>query len=644
MTRLLLLVNRCRLACLLLLLVVMTTSGCAAVTLKPVKPRAYLEARRGDALTTGRLSDSTIESLRLLGLDSTGCLKDHRKCVEALLQEGALTSERGLSAAAEVSLLQSLKRERNTGEIMPDATLSGWLETARYAYAYLFFSGRSPDKRAFEDGQTQVRDYYNYATEQVVAGLFQRYRQVMPEGDTSTRLPAPRPWQVGLDVSGLGPMEQIPMPQALIPASKIHFKGLRSVYRRDGFGTEMVAVLPNLEHGVAAAANAMVTTGGFSEMHTPNITAVLRFEGDALERVLTTSHVTLEGYDPLQSGSAQFGGHEVPLAANYTAGYGVWLAGSGFAGQSLRTLFGMAEGLNEPRLFMLQPYDPNRRVLLLMHGLGSSPEAWVNLANEIVGDAALRQRYQIWMMYYPTNLPLPYNHIAIRRTVEEALNVLDPARSNPASHHMVLVGHSMGGVLARLMISSSAGDRLWHRLFGDLKQDADQRARRKLWQLLHFDPMPEVGRAVFIAAPQRGTAAANGMLASVVRRLVGLPKSLVNRFSDVLDITSDLPNRLPTSMDNLRESDPFIQAAADLPISTKLPYHSVIARRSNKGEVALSDDGFVAYASAHMEGAISEKVIFSGHSVQETPAAILEIRRILREDANSIGRVRSIKN
>jgi hypothetical protein len=40
----------------------------------------------------------------------------------------------------------------------------------------------------------------------------------------------------------------------------------------------------------------------------------------------------------------------------------------------------------------------------------------------------------------------------------------------------------------------------------------------------------------------------------------------------------------------------------------------------------------VPYRSAHLAGARSEKVIVAGHSVQETPQAILEIRRILHED------------
>lgn len=52
---------------------------------------------------------------------------------------------------------------------------------------------------------------------------------------------------------------------------------------------------------------------------------------------------------------------------------------------------------------------------------------------------------------------------------------------------------------------------------------------------------------------------------------------------------------------------------------------------SKSNDPALMTDGIVPYKSAHLNGAVSEKVIKSGHSVQETPEAILELRRILRQ-------------
>ncbi|MGF6612496.1 hypothetical protein OKW45_007484 [Paraburkholderia sp. WSM4175] len=92
-----------------------------------------------------------------------------------------------------------------------------------------------------------------------------------------------------------------------------------------------------------------------------------------------------------------------------SAGYGIWLARSGFAGQSLRTLFGRAHGIDTPRIYMMQPFDPNRRIILMLLGLASSPEAWVNVANDIQGDEVLRQHFQVWQVYYPTNVPILVN-------------------------------------------------------------------------------------------------------------------------------------------------------------------------------------------------------------------------------------------
>ena len=95
--------------------------------------------------------------------------------------------------------------------------------------------------------------------------------------------------------------------------------------------------------------------------------------------------------------------------------------------------------------------------------------------------------------------------------------------------------------------------------------------------------------------------------------------------------------QIPNSIDNLKASDPFVKAAGALPITPGLKYHSIIAQRKPEVPLQQSDDGLVPYWSAHLDGAVSEKVIISGHSVQETPQAVLEIRRILREDLKEVG-------
>jgi len=134
----------------------------------------------------------------------------------------------------------------------------------------------------------------------------------------------------------------------------------------------------------------------FSEMSSINATALLRFKGDTLQQVLDTTQVLFDVYSPESTESVDLHGEKVPLAGNFTAAYGMWLAQSGFATQSLRTLFGLSEGIAGPHMYLMQPWDPNRRIIFMLHGLGSSPEAWVNVANEILGDPELRRHFQVW--------------------------------------------------------------------------------------------------------------------------------------------------------------------------------------------------------------------------------------------------------
>lgn len=82
-------------------------------------------------------------------------------------------------------------------------------------------------------------------------------------------------------------------------------------------------------------------------------------------------------------------------------------------------------------------------------------------------------------------------------------------------------------------------------------------------------------------------------------------------------------------IDNLSDRDPFIRLSSDLPISPRVRYHSIIGNNTPQMPLNESSGGVVPYTSAHLDGADSKKVIASGHSVQETPEAIIEIRRIL---------------
>lgn len=622
------------------------SSGCAMVTMKQVAPTDYLASKRGDVLTSGKLSAASQETLSVIGLDEDLCAKDVATCQKTLEDTEVLPEEQRLSALSELWVKTALglspKPKDRDKHPMPDAALDAWLEAARYAYAYLFFSGRTPSERAFEDRQTQVRDYYNYAAEQTAAVVFKRARESALDGEDYNAPVAGERWTLTSDFDEL----RMPsIPTSMVSASSVSFAGLRSTYRRDGFGAELVVVMdpPKL---IAAADGSKAEIPQYSEMSAINATALLRFKGDTLQQVLDTTQVLFDVYSPESTERIDLHGEKVPLAGNFTAAYGMWLAQSGFATQSLRTLFGLSEGIAEPHMYLMQPWDPNRRIIFMLHGLGSSPEAWVNVANEIMGDPELRRHFQVWQVYYPTNAPIALNRFEINEAFTNTLKHFDPTGSSPASKNMVFIGHSMGGVLARLLVTSS-GDVLWDQLLAnyELKGERLKRVEAKLGPLLHFSAEPNVERAIFIAAPHKGTDIAGNRLGRLIGRLVRLPITILGKFEDVFqtlqqaEAQSAQPTKLqiPNSIDNLKASDPFVKAAGALPIMPGLKYHSIIAQRKLEVPLAQSDDGLVPYWSAHLDGAVSEKVIISGHSVQETPQAVLEIRRILREDLKDVG-------
>ena len=611
------------------LAVLSALSGCAGVTVSSIEPRAYVAQQRGDVLSTGRLSDPTAETLRALGVDASTCELNPARCRAAIVDSKLVSDEPRLSALAELWLQRALRLTRaGKDQVHPDAIRDAYLETARHAYAYLFFTARRANQRAFEDRQTQVLDYYNFAVTDAIGLIFPRYQGRPPASPAVLR---EGEWQLHLSFEDGRPAGVRRLPAELIPASSLRFAGLRNTYRRDGFGAEMVAVLerpPDQERAQP-----------FTDMEVPTITAIMRFRGDTLDEVLRTTEIDVISFDPYRYASAKLAGVDVPLAANFTAGYGLWLARSGFSRQAIRGVLGRARGPTGAHVFLMQPYDPNRRLVITLHGLASSPEAWVNVANEIHGDEELRDRFQIWQVVYPTNAPIAFNHQNIRAAVEATLKHFDPTGTAPASTQIVLVGHSMGGVMARLMVSSS-GDALKPAFIEEtgLEGKPLDKVVAEFSPFLSFEPMPQVSRVVFIAAPHRGTPFADNRISRWASNLIMLPFDVVDTLANLNEklaaIAGDKPGaatlRVPNSVENLSDRSLFLRLADTMPISSRVQYHSIIANHTPGLPLKESNDGVVPFRSAHLPGAVSEVVIESFHSVQETPEAILELRRILR--------------
>lgn len=568
------------------LVLALLLAGCSAVHVRDERVDDYFATRRSDILTSGHLSATSRETLLVLGLDGRACEKDPRPCLAQLTDARAVDDEHRLAAMAELHL--SLARTHE------NESVDHYMQAARFSYAYLFFTARDPGQRAFEDRQTQVRDFYSFATERLTTLLF-----------AGAEHPDIRVGNVRVQL----PRGQV-VPQELIPASRLAFEGIRSTYRRDGFGAAFVAVA-----ALPGPADRPVT---LTEPLFLAATVVLRFPGTTLDEVLQSPEALLDVYDPYCDETADLGGRSVPLTANFTAPYALWLARAQFRREAGRALFSSAAALSQPRIYAMQPYDPQRRTIVMIHGLASSPEGWVNLVNEIMGDEALRRRYQVWQVFYPTNLPIPENVRNIRAALQAALHPSD---------RVTLIGHSLGGVISRLLVVDSA-DGLWQTFF-DHPIDATQRQRRSVLEpYLTLSPLPQVDQAIFLASPHRGSPMAHAWIGRTAARLVRLPASVLQTIGSVADaISGELPlqadvlrHRRFSSVAYLSDEDRYLRATSALPIATGVTYHSIIG----------SNDEVVPYSSSHLDGAASEQIVASGHSVQKTAAAILAIRGILQ--------------
>lgn len=620
------------LACVLLTLALL--NGCAVVKVREQRASDADLARRADVLGGGRLSADAASSLASAGLDPEDCQREPEPCAGQLRQ--AVPEETWLATIAEVRTLR-MQAAAEAMRTAPEIAAHEAMDTARWAYAYLFMTARTPEQRVFESRQGRVLRLYNRAVEVTAQSLFElaRARKSTPDQTQQVHNLRLRIALHGFD------RKQDDTPEMLLASDTLGFDNLRAVYGRDGFGSSLVAVFPPLK-ATATSAETAPSDPPYRDTRYLPVTSTLRFEGETLGEVLATEQVQIDVYNPYRYEQETIAGRSVPLAANFSAAYGVWLARSKLAHLSLSSLLRpRQQSPFDPRVYLTQPYDPDKRVVILVHGLASSPEAWVNLANELLGDNDLRRHYQVWQVFYPTNLSILASRQRIDRALRETFAHFDPEGDDRASHDAVLVGHSMGGVIARLLVSDSGEYVLQRSLQSFPPAQAAALAQEPLVrELTVFHPLPEVGRAVFLATPHRGAEVSEGWALRLVRRMIRLPFTVLRDSSELfqrnkideqeLKRIGFQKGRPPTGPDDLSPGSLFMRSTADLPIEAGLPYHSIIGWHDPSVPLAQSSDGLVPYASSHLDGALSEKAIPSGHSVQETPGAIVELRRILR--------------
>jgi pimeloyl-ACP methyl ester carboxylesterase len=261
------------------------------------------------------------------------------------------------------------------------------------------------------------------------------------------------------------------------------------------------------------------------------------------------------------------------------------------------------------RLVFLEPFQPAKTPVVLIHGLLSTPRMWKPVLKGLLADREIRNRYQFWFFYYPTGQPIPYSSKQLRDALTEV------AANRRLRKPFILAGHSMGGVLARAQISGispAEGERV-------VPGIARLPPANALRSAVLFEPRKDVARTIFIATPHRGSAMALGTLGTLAIRLIRLPQSVVSELEGLAEkLLLDGRSRFPTSIQGLSPRSRFLQALDRF--SPTIPTHSIIG----------DSDGIVAYSSSHLAFAESELLVPAGHGVFADPRAIAEIARILK--------------
>ena len=343
----------------------------------------------------------------------------------------------------------------------------------------------------------------------------------------------------------------------------------------------------------------------------------------------------LEFYDPLREANLVVAGRQVSLARDLTAPFA--FASQGEDRQWLDDFLRPGSTGERDGLFMIEPYQPGKIPVILVHGLLSDKATWADLANEFRAHPDLNDRYQWWGFQYATGDPFLTGAAVLRRQLAQVRRTYDPMRGDPALSQMVLIGHSMGGLVAKLQVTES-GDSLWQSVARQplATVSTSEETRQRLQEAFFFQSSIDVTRVIFIGTPHQGSAWARRPVGRLGSALVKPSSQSEARHSQLVNdnpelFRKELSKRFPTSVDLLDPKSPLLAATATMPFSAFVSLHSIIGQGQTtwRGE---SSDGVVPVASARLLGVASEITVDAKHeALHRAPATVAEVERILRE-------------
>ena len=599
------------LACALPLL----ASSCAVpVGATRVDPQVVQRELTGNVLTTGELSRSTRNVLFLHGLSHK--FEDDHAAALGHLRDDILAGRSGRSvmpAAAELSFLHAEQ----------SGNRAYYLAAAIYAWIFLFPNdeGREP-LDPFDPRVRMAADLYNRG---ITLGLASPDGTVVELRSETYDLP----WGK-LEVA-FGEKRLIWNDRKMIsfvPVAELRVEGLQARFRRPGIGAALAASL-------APATEEQALRDFVAPRVKISATALLEFADAHRQLAAATMQSTLDLYPESETETVVIAGREIPLELERTATLAWGLQEAPPWQRELQGFFGSVFQVGgAPQLVSMVPHRYGKIPVVFVHGTASSAGRWAEMLNVLWNDPAIRERYEFWFFSYDTANAIVHSSMLLRDALSTAVKGLDPDGTDPGLKQMVVIGHSQGGLLAKMTVVGT-GSKLYDAAFGkpltDLKVSDETRAL--ILHSMFVEPLPFVKQVIFICTPHRGSYQAREFVGNLLRRILSTPARFAKNSAELLQNRDAFTwtvtgSHLPTAVDNMSPRNPFVRTLSKIPVAPGVASYSIIAVKGD-GPVESGDDGVVQYQSAHIDGVKSELVVRWEHSVQGQPEAIQEVRRIL---------------
>ena len=423
------------------------------------------------------------------------------------------------------------RRNSSTDRPAPENPQPFYLASASYAYFYLLGSAEAWSTDPFDRKFRVACDLYNRALAKAL------YIGRGPEvGLAGGSHPLPQgALEIQFDASHFRwPVEWI---ERALSADSFTVRGVSSRYRTPGLGAPLILV-PKASAMQGNVPKYMMAAGGRMK---GAATVFLRVQGNVCDLGTEKFHASLELYSPSDDPRVEVSGRKVPLETDETVALAYSLQESPVWKLDFKQLLSGEQSVPSGT-YLLRPYEPGKIPVVFVHGTASNPARWVEMFNTLITDPAIRQRYQFWFFVYNTGNPIAYSASLLRDSLDDLVKQLDPEQKDPSLREMVVIGHSQGGILTR-MLASPSGDRFWQNVsdkpFDQFKMAEPQ--REMLRRALFFEASPYVRRVVYVSTPHRGSYQIKGWFENLARRFIELPGNLTTMSRDLLQ-TSDTPS------------------------------------------------------------------------------------------------------